>query len=225
MAFDAIFCLANYLLYDRQPSTEEYEVMEQLQKDISNLDEIVLRKKLKELHGLCEVGAYEDKCSSWKILGFQQRDPLSDIRGGGELSVDNLLYFVKHNRSIALQMMKKRSDRGEGEKNYPWAAASISVTRLVASLFSIIDPVRGSIVNKDKMLNVSYYKLILENDGFNRLYEQAFLLLDYEFDLINGTYMEFPTALENSKQKFLIILNKSASIEEVVHNVKKEMHK
>jgi len=212
------------MLYDRQPSDEEYKILLQLQTSISNLDINVLENKLKELHNMCEVGEYEPTGTSWKTIGFQQCNPSSDIRGGGELCIDNLIYFMKYNPIVAKQMMKRRSDRGEGGKNYPWAAVSISVSRLVASLFSIIDPIRGKTINRDVMHTISYYNLILEKDGFNRLYEQAFLMLDNEYDLIHATYMEFPIALENTKKKFQAIVVKSTSIDEIVVRVKEHIN-
>jgi|AntRauTorckE5430_2_1112549.scaffolds.fasta_scaffold44087_2 hypothetical protein len=41
-------------------------------------------------------------------VGFQGKDPSTDFRGGGELALRNLLWFVETQPTIALAMMRKR---------------------------------------------------------------------------------------------------------------------
>lgn len=41
-------------------------------------------------------------------MGFQSKDPSTDFRGGGELALRNLVWFVETQPSIALPMMRRR---------------------------------------------------------------------------------------------------------------------
>ena len=91
---------------------------------------------------------YEDPAASycaageaWEEFGFQQRNPVSDIRGGGVLCVELLAHFLRHHRPAAAAMLKGQQARSVDRasiaaagvsKDYPFAAAAINVTRLVA---------------------------------------------------------------------------------------------
>jgi hypothetical protein len=44
----------------------------------------------------------------WTHFGFQQADPVSDIRGGGVLSVKLLIYFLREHRVCAEGMLLRQ---------------------------------------------------------------------------------------------------------------------
>ena len=42
----------------------------------------------------------------WKDAGFQQRDPVSDLRACGRLALTQLCYFLHHYPDVAIPMCK-----------------------------------------------------------------------------------------------------------------------
>jgi hypothetical protein len=206
--FSQIFKSISYvtsLLLDCGPSDAELRVIASLQDKISTKFDVGVHEHyLKQLHSLCDIGEYEVEGPSWKKIGFQRGGPTSDVRGGGILCLENLIYFLTTSSAIALDMCQSRSGRGIVEIDgqlvglaYPWAAASISMTRLVANELSITDKVRGTPVPLNKMPAASAYHLLLEPNAFNRLYCLVFILFDHEFTQMQGTYLMFPAVLKH----------------------------
>ena len=206
----------NWIYFDRQPSQEEIGIISKLHIDLDTPPELSL---METLHSLLLIGKYERTGYSWKTVGFQKDDPLSDVRGGGSLCISNLIYFLKEFSLDALTMCRSRANRENGS-NYPWAAASISVTRLVASIFHIIDEKSGKRCPVNEMPVLPYYHLLLECNGFNKLYVMVFILLDHQFTVTNGSYMTFPNVLIQTKCIFTNILLSSRCISDCANEVK-----
>lgn len=141
--------------------------------------------------------------SHWKGIGFQHEDPVKDIRGGGLLCLRNMIEFVESN-DRAIDMILSRMDREEG-RNYPWAAASINVTRMVAKVFEIVGPNGNSAV--DVHSRQTYWSVLDDGNGFQRIYEEGITGVDESFTKINGTYMDFPRALKMSQEHVECYLN------------------
>jgi hypothetical protein len=156
---------------------------------------------LKELNDIIYVQSkgkymkehFEPIGPQWKAIGFQHEDPLKDVRGGGVLSIKNMIYAMQTSAEQIIPILDKRSDRSEGA-NYPWAAASINVTRMTATLFEVVAPNGFSAVSNHSSTN--YWSFLEELDGFNKVYTMGIIKLDEAFTSINGTYMDFPRALQ-----------------------------
>lgn len=209
------FGMISSLLFDRAPSQTEYEIMVELQHKIGTSFDINYHEHfLKQLHGLCNVGEYEREGSSWKRIGFQREDPVSDIRGGGILCLENLIYFLSTSTTIALNMRQQRSVRYIPGQNYPWAASSISITRMLANEFSLTDKLRGTIMSRQQMASSGAYHLLLEPNAFNRLYCLVFILFDHEYTAMNGTYLTFPLVLKHTAALVHSMLQHPSTIRE-----------
>lgn len=139
----------------------------------------------------------------WKELGFQNSDPTSDIRGGGLLCLDNMLYFLQEHRSIAHDMIRRRANGWDTYETFPWAPASINLTRLVAVEFGMITNSGrpGDSVEATQFPAKSSYHMLLEVEGFSRIYVLAFLLLDKMWDEQKATYMQFNAVLEEVRRE------------------------
>lgn len=61
----------------------------------------------------------------WGKIGFQQRDPASDFRGGGILGLMQLLHMATKRGDTARRMLVEPSQESA---RYPWACAGINVT-------------------------------------------------------------------------------------------------
>lgn len=74
---------------------------------------------------------FEHVSESWCSFGFQRADPVSDIRGGGVLSIKQLIYFLKMHHDVAEGMLNRQRKHEHSRQSietigiskcYPFAA-------------------------------------------------------------------------------------------------------
>ena len=159
-------------------------------------------------------GPYMSVTKAWKHIGFQHEDPVSDIRGGGILSLDNLLYFMETHTKFVQAMISSRSNRNITHDNryvsFPWAAAGINLSRMLAAQFEAVDQYGRA--NTQTFSRKTYWSYLLHRDGFNRLFVLAFLLLDCVWDEMGASYMEFNEVLAAVADEFTSMLALSSSL-------------
>eukprot|EP00850_Spirogloea_muscicola_P024898 SM001721S03263 [mRNA] locus=s1721:373:1942:- [translate_table: standard] len=69
----------------------------------------------------------------WKKMGWQGTDPSTDFRGGGFISLENLLHFAyKYPRVFRRLLRKEQGRRAEWE--YPFAVAGLNITFMLVQL-------------------------------------------------------------------------------------------
>jgi ELMO domain-containing protein len=69
--------------------------------------------------------------SHWEEIGFQGRDPATDLRGGGLLGLVQLLSLVRQQRAMAQRVHRlSRDDR----QSFPFAVVSLNFTGVVLKL-------------------------------------------------------------------------------------------
>lgn len=147
----------------------------------------------------------------WKRMGFQREDPVSDVRGGGELSLHCLLFFSTRYTELCQSMCDHQRcvRRTSGmEKGYPWAAAGINVTRMVAECFNLMGPM-GSKGKYATSARQCWDLLCQEADivqSFAELFCVAFQLVDQHFNAIGAGYMQFNQVLVHCKEKLMAAL-------------------
>ncbi|KAL5973826.1 hypothetical protein ACLOJK_030484 [Asimina triloba] len=81
----------------------------------------------------------------WKEMGWQGKDPSTDFRGGGFISLENLLFFARNfpesETSIPLQktfqelLQKSEGDRAMWE--YPFAVAGVNITFMLIQMLEL----------------------------------------------------------------------------------------
>jgi len=132
---------------------------------------------------------------AWTEFGFQQKDPVSDIRGGGVLSIQLLLYFlVQHRATAEAMMMQQRSQIASRDaialtgvsRAYPFAAAGINVTRVVAQVFGLVGEAGNKTMFADE--KKTFWTLA---DEFNEVYCVVFRLMDRVWTEMDADYMMF----------------------------------
>ncbi|KAJ0054663.1 hypothetical protein Pint_00084 [Pistacia integerrima] len=114
-----------------------------------------------ELHGLIS--------EQWKEMGWQGKDPSTDFRGGGFISLENLLFFAKNfprecdqpclfvfQKSFQDLLRKQEGDRSVWE--YPFAVAGVNITFM---LIQMLDLEAGLYFFFDLPSNSVYYRPIL----------------------------------------------------------------
>ncbi|KAL0674624.1 hypothetical protein Bca4012_002605 [Brassica carinata] len=81
-----------------------------------------------ELHGLIS--------EQWKGMGWQGKDPSTDFRGGGFISLENLLYFARNFQKSFQDLLRKQvGERSVWE--YPFAVAGINLTFMLIQMLDL----------------------------------------------------------------------------------------
>ncbi|KAL0786304.1 hypothetical protein Bca101_002550 [Brassica carinata] len=118
-----------------------------------------------ELHGLIS--------EQWKGMGWQGKDPSTDFRGGGFISLENLLYFARNFQKSFQDLLRKQvGERSVWE--YPFAVAGINLTFMLIQMLDL-EAVKPRTVTFLKFLSA-------ENESaFDILYCIAFKLMDQQW--------------------------------------------
>ncbi|KAJ6379787.1 hypothetical protein OIU76_016439 [Salix suchowensis] len=67
------------------------------------------------------------KSELWKDMGWQGSDPSTDFRGGGFISLENLIFFAKKYPDSFQRLLNKR-DGTRAEWEYPFAVAGVNIS-------------------------------------------------------------------------------------------------
>ncbi|KAG9147713.1 hypothetical protein Leryth_014866 [Lithospermum erythrorhizon] len=115
----------------------------------------------------------------WKEMGWQGKDPSTDFRGGGFISLENLLYFAGNfPKSFQHLLRKQEGDRALWE--YPFAVAGVNITFM---LIQMLD-------------------LEAENESaFDLLYCITFKLMDHQWLAMRASYMDFNTVMKATRRQ------------------------
>jgi hypothetical protein len=68
----------------------------------------------------------------WQLVGFQGTDPQTDFRGGGVLSLENLVFFARQGETAERIMREQCADVTRG--GFPFAVAGINLTWFLLDL-------------------------------------------------------------------------------------------
>nr|DAD47656.1 TPA_asm: hypothetical protein HUJ06_017593 [Nelumbo nucifera] len=92
----------------------------------------------------------------WKEMGWQGKDPSTDFRGGGFISLENLLFFARnYPKSFQDLLRKQEGDRAMWE--YPFAVAGVNIT------FMLIQMLDLQAVKPRTVLGAIFLKLLVGN--------------------------------------------------------------
>ncbi|KAD4982625.1 hypothetical protein E3N88_19296 [Mikania micrantha] len=135
-----------------------------------------------ELHGLIS--------EQWKEMGWQGKDPSTDFRGGGFISLENLLYFARNFPKSFQDLLKKQEgDRSMWE--YPFAVAGVNIT------FMLIQMLDLEAVKPRTLVGATFLKFLSDNESaFNLLYCIAFVLMDHQWLAMRASYMDFNAVMK-----------------------------
>jgi hypothetical protein len=214
--------LSSYSRVSRLPNEQELAVSSRIRASMQTLfDSTVPRHAalLSKLEAACDG-------VPWQLVGFQSPNPASDFRGGGVLSLENLVFFVTKMPVPALSMMHKRKDRSIGSTlegvdsaNYPWAAVGINLTRMIAELIGACSAQGTAPKQQHARKNWAF---VVQPDAFERLYCCAFLLFDNEWDRTNARYLQTPAVLAATRERMLQLWESSSSLDELESRVSAE---
>ncbi|GBG87340.1 hypothetical protein CBR_g45400 [Chara braunii] len=167
-----------------------------VQFDCSNIDHQTSLRALWK-------AAYPDRglnglvSDQWKDMGWQGRDPSTDFRGGGFISLENLLYFAnEHPRQFRRIFNKETGKRADWE--YPFAVAGLNVTFMLVELLGL--RADSKVPTTRAAVHFTAY-LEDEEEAFDELYCVAFQLLDSQWLEMGASYMEFNSVLRATRNQ------------------------
>ncbi|KAK9051494.1 hypothetical protein SSX86_028121 [Deinandra increscens subsp. villosa] len=131
----------------------------------------------------------------WKEMGWQGKDPSTDFRGGGFISLENLLYFARNfQKSFQVLLTKQEGDRSMWE--YPFAVAGVNIT------FMLIQMLDLEAVKPRTLVGATFLKFLSDNESaFNLLYCIAFMLMDHQWLAIRASYMDFNAVMKLTRHQ------------------------
>merc|ERR1712137_636677 len=147
----------------------------------------------------------------WSKVGFQGKDPATDFRGGGILSLQCLCFFAKNYTTEVRRILN------EG-REYPFAVAGINISHELMTVFLHLNSDLMQLPPSHEGWNSPLLTFLChanQLDTFFRVFCFLFLLLDAEWMAKGASYMQFPHILKNAKQQFrTILLRRPISLEQ-----------
>ncbi|XP_015581966.1 ELMO domain-containing protein A isoform X2 [Ricinus communis] len=145
------------------------------------------------------------KSDLWKEMGWQGSDPSTDFRGGGFISLENLIYFAtKYPESFQRLLHKKDGTRAEWE--YPFAVAGVNISFMLAQM---LDLQTGK---PSTLAGIRFLELLGEDEmAFDNLYCVAFQMMDAQWLAKRASYMEFKDVLKSTRTQ----LERELALEDV----------
>ncbi|KAE8673780.1 ELMO/CED-12 family protein isoform 3 [Hibiscus syriacus] len=133
------------------------------------------------------------KSELWKDMGWQGADPSTDFRGGGFISLENLIFFAKkYPQSFGRLLHKQDGNRSEWE--YPFAVAGVNISFMLLQMLDLESEKPSSGAGR------RFLELLAEDEmAFDDLYCVAFQMLDVQWLAKQATYMEFNAILKSTK--------------------------
>ncbi|KAB5545168.1 hypothetical protein DKX38_013280 [Salix brachista] len=130
----------------------------------------------------------------WKEMGWQGRDPSTDFRGAGFISLENLLFFAKTFTTSFQHLLKKQ----EGKRSaweYPFAVAGVNITFMIMQMLDL-----DALKSRRTFVRSVFLQMLSENEwAFDLLYCVAFVVMDKQWLERNATYMEFNDVLKSTR--------------------------
>ncbi|KAH8054122.1 ELMO domain-containing protein [Aureococcus anophagefferens] len=117
----------------------------ELNRSFDEASDLPLLKRLWVAAQGDEAVPFERTGEAWTQFGFQQEDPISDLRGGGVLGLANLVAFLERSPFFARPIMASRRPAAaafdpEQPGFYPFACAGINVTLALCEFAGLRGP-------------------------------------------------------------------------------------
>ena len=118
-----------------------------------------------------------DKGEHWDKLGFQGKDPATDLRGAGLMGLKNLHYMAEFYPETLRKVCAEQAGKSVEEAYYPVATAGINVSALLHEK-----------LYKSKQVLPFLFDQVY---AFEEIYCATMKVVDATFHRVNSTYMEF----------------------------------
>lgn len=131
----------------------------------------------------------------WKEMGWQGRDPSTDFRGAGFISLENLLFFAKTFCTSFQRLLNKQGGK-RATWEYPFAVAGVNITFMIMQMLDL------DALKPRTFVRAVFLQMLSENEwAFDLLYCVAFVVMDKQWLERNATYMEFNDVLRSTRSQ------------------------
>ncbi|GMY19997.1 ELMO domain-containing protein B [Fagus crenata] len=145
------------------------------------------------------------KSELWKEMGWQGSDPSTDFRGGGFISLENLIFFAQRYPE-SFQRLLHKQDGTRAEWEYPFAVAGINISFMLAQMLDLQSGKPTSLAG------IRFLELLGEDEmAFDDLYCVAFQMMDAQWLAKRASYMEFNDVLKSTRTQ----LERELALEDV----------
>lgn len=142
---------------------------------------------------------------SWRLLGFQQDNPLSDLRASGVVGLAYLNWYLKSEqhrdegkRTLIEQQNRLDASRPDAINHFPFAIVSFSILLYILSEYKIVDKYNRVI---DESLWAESKKTFTIDGAFEDA-TRLFKIFHVTWNEKNASYMDFPVIFEEAKIRF-----------------------
>lgn len=133
------------------------------------------------------------KSELWKEMGWQGTDPSTDFRGGGYVSLENLIFFAK-TYPESFQRLLHKQDGTRAEWEYPFAVAGINISFMLAQMLDLQSGKPSTVAG------IRFLEFLEEDEmAFDNLYCIAFQMMDAQWLAKRASYMEFNEVLKSTR--------------------------
>ncbi|KAI7840733.1 hypothetical protein COHA_005548 [Chlorella ohadii] len=141
------------------------------------------------------------KSEQWKQMGWQSDLPTRDIRGGGLLSLEALVWMAQRQHDAFCGLMEKRAGvRSSWE--YPFAAATVNVAFMLIQVLELREQASMDGLPPRSAAARGFVRLLSETDSaFEEVFAIATQLLDAVWLERQASYMEFPGVLKEVQRR------------------------
>ncbi|KAH1108291.1 hypothetical protein J1N35_012059 [Gossypium stocksii] len=197
--------------FDLTPSQEE--CLQRLQNRIDIAYDSSIPEHQEALRALWNAAFPEEELrglisEQWKEMGWQGKDPSTDFRGGGFISLENLLFFATNfPKSFKDLLWKVEGDRSVWE--YPFAVAGVNIT------FMLIQMLDLEAVKPRTMVGAVFLKFLSGNARLFKVFVACGTSISFSSHIVFNPTLPFISKLavkiENHDRAFLpLIENESA---------------
>ncbi|XP_065632999.1 uncharacterized protein LOC112018015 isoform X1 [Quercus suber] len=192
--------------FDLTPAQEE--CLQKLQSRIDVAYDSSIPEHQEALRALWNASFPEEELrglisEQWKDMGWQGKDPSTDFRGGGFISLENLLFFAKNfPKSFQDLLRKQEGDRSVWE--YPFAVAGVNITFMLIQMLDLEsdNSVFNCTVKPRTLVGANFLKFLAENESaFDLLYCITFKLMDQQWLNMRASYMDFNTVMKSTRRQ------------------------
>ncbi|XP_028761344.1 ELMO domain-containing protein C isoform X2 [Neltuma alba] len=133
------------------------------------------------------------KSELWKEMGWQGEDPSTDFRGGGYISLENLIFFAQ-TFPDSFQRLLHKKDGTRADWEYPFAVAGINVSFMLVQMLDLNAGIPSS------SAGIRFLEMLEEDEmTFDNLYCIAFQMMDAQWLAKHASYMHFNDVLKSTR--------------------------
>jgi hypothetical protein len=132
----------------------------------------------------------------WKEIGFQYKNPLTDLRSVGVMGLEHLLFYAETYSQNFLDKARVQQLK-PFEFQYPLCVAGLHISQLLTvDVFQLTENDRKGPPNPDVRL---VHPMLLQQEGLLNMYSIIFERLDLDWEIKRARYLEFAQIFEPIK--------------------------